>query len=190
MLEIAAEFAKENISIKNRMNNNTKISILVSSCLLGEPVRYNGTAISVDGDRMRWLQLQCDIVSVCPEMLAGLGVPRLPVEIAGGDGGDVLAGFASVVGSTGMDCTQSFIEGAGKALKICKKFNVEIAILTENSPSCGSNNIYDGTFQGIRIAGSGVTATYLRNHGISVFNQNQLDLVFDYLCEKRGMKKN
>jgi uncharacterized protein YbbK (DUF523 family) len=117
-------------------------------------------------------------------MVAGLGVPRLPVEIAGGDGCAVLSGVARVIVSAGEDYSQRFIDGAEKALQLCQKHHIEIAILTENSPSCGSSRIYDGSFQGVRIAGSGVTTSYLRLHGITVFSQEQLDLVCDYLAER------
>jgi uncharacterized protein YbbK (DUF523 family) len=165
------------------MSDTRKISILVSSCLLGEAVRYNGTAVAIDERRMRLLQMKCNIVSHCPEMSAGLGVPRLPVEITGGDGADVLLGTARVLVSTGEDLTQRFRNGAEMALLLCRKYKIRLAILTENSPSCGSSRIYDGSFQGVRIAGSGVTTVYLRNHGITVFSQEQLSRVFDYIEE-------
>ena len=53
--------------------------------------------------------------------------------------------------------------------------SVGVAVLTEFSPSCGSGNIYDGSFSRERIDGDGVTAALLRSHGIRVFDQHQLE---------------
>ena len=59
--------------------------------------------------------------------------------------------------------------------------NIKVAILKERSPSCGSSEIYDGSFSRTKLAGAGVTATLLRQHHIQVFNETQVDLVADFL---------
>ncbi len=114
------------------------------------------------------------IVSVCPEVEAGMSIPRKPAEIVEGSGTRVLDGEADVVEKCGDIVTDDFIAGASIALELCKKFNIEIAILAESSPSCGSSLIYDGRFSGNRIPGVGVTAALLRRNGIQVFSQHEI----------------
>jgi len=96
------------------------------------------------------------VVSVCPEVEAGMNIPRMPAEIYGGSGNSVLDGETNVVEKDGNIVTDDFIAGASIALELCKKFNIEIAILAESSPSCGSSFIYDGSFSGRAIVKSGV----------------------------------
>ena len=148
--------------------------ILVSACLLGRPVRYDGRALSVtQGILANWLE-EGRIISVCPEVDAGMSVPRSPAEIINGDGTDVLAGAARVVDSAGQEVTTFFQRGARMALSLCREHNVALAILTQSSPSCGSSNIYDGTFSRNKIAGVGVTAALLVANAIPVFSQHEI----------------
>lgn len=149
--------------------------ILVSACLLGEPVRYNGTGMRCDDAILRrWLD-EGRVVPFCPEVAGGLPVPRLSAEISTGAGGaKVLAGEHRVLATDGQDFTPQFVAGAHLALAEAQRRNIRVAILKEGSPSCGSGQIYDGTFSGQRIPGSGVTAALLRSAGIAVFSEEQL----------------
>jgi uncharacterized protein YbbK (DUF523 family) len=113
-------------------------------------------------------------VSICPEVAAGMSVPRSPAEISNGDGHDVLAGGAAVVDTAGNDVTRYFELGARKALSLCRQNHIRIAVLAESSPSCGSSRIYDGSFTGRKIAGAGVTTALLQANGIQVFSQFNL----------------
>ncbi|WP_445359337.1 DUF523 domain-containing protein [Microbulbifer sp. ANSA005] len=106
------------------------------------------------------------------EVAVGLPVPRVPAEISGGRGAEVLAGSAKVLGINKEDLTEQFIRGAKRALQLCLQHNIKYAVLTENSPSCGSDYIYDGIFSGAKIVGSGVVSALRRREGIQVFNQN------------------
>jgi uncharacterized protein YbbK (DUF523 family) len=81
-----------------------------------------------------------------------------------------------------MDVSDSFIAGAEQALALCRQQQVKAAVLTESSPSCGSGQIYDGSFTRRSIAASGVTTALLRQHGIEVFNQHQLETAINYLA--------
>nr|WP_323053712.1 DUF523 domain-containing protein [Marinobacter shengliensis] len=161
-----------------RWNHNTEASnlkkVLMSACLLGKKVRYDGGSLSVN-DRLieRWVS-EGRVVSVCPEVEAGMSIPRQPAEIFKGSGNGVLDGEDDVVEKRGGIVTDDFISGASIALELCNKFNIEIAILAEFSPSCGSSFIYDGSFSGNRIPGMGVTAALLRRHGIKVFSQYEI----------------
>lgn len=147
------------------------IRVLVSACLLGEPVRYNGAAASArDAVLDRWMA-EGRVVPFCPEVAAGLGVPRPPAEIRGGDGTAVLAATALVHTRDGTDVTASFLRGAQLALAAAQAQGARVAILKDGSPSCGSTWISDGRFAGTRRDEQGVTAALLERHGIRVFGE-------------------
>jgi len=148
--------------------------VLISACLLGEKVRYDGNSLSSSGEILKEWLTQGRVVSVCPEVGTGMSIPREPAEISGGDGNDVLAGEASVIERSGGSVTKNFINGAQLALSLCKENDIQIAILTESSPSCGSTSIYNGEFSGHKIQGAGVTAALLMKNGIKVYSQYQL----------------
>ncbi|MDY0162831.1 DUF523 domain-containing protein [Desulfobotulus sp.] len=148
--------------------------ILMSACLLGEKVRYNGEALFFsDSIVSRWIS-EGRVVPVCPEVGAGMCIPRKPAEIFGGDGRAVLRGVAVVIERDGTDVTDFFVRGAHMALNLCQKLNIRFAVLTESSPSCGSTTIYDGSFSGKKIRGMGVVAALLTEHGIQVFSQHSI----------------
>jgi len=149
--------------------------LLVSACLLGDPVRYDGNSKTLSHPGLARLRDQGRIIGFCPEVAGGLPIPRPPAEIKGGDGAAVIAGEARVETRDGSDVTDYFLSGANQALALCQQQAITIAILTESSPSCGSNTIYDGSFTRSAMPGSGVTAALLQHHGIEVFNQHQLD---------------
>jgi uncharacterized protein YbbK (DUF523 family) len=157
------------------------IKILVSACLIGEPVRYDGKVIKPSGEILEVWKQEGRIISVCPEVLGGLPVPRISAEIVNGQGEDVLAGQAKVLDKSGRDVTWFFLAGAQKTLELVLKNMVSFAVLTDRSPSCGSTCIYNGQFDGTLIAGMGVTTCLLRQHGITVFGQQQLEQAREYL---------
>lgn len=153
--------------------------ILVSACLLGRPVRYDGSDKFADSAILqRWLR-EGRVVSVCPELAGGLPVPRPAAEIEPATtneqrgGAAVLAGRLRVLESTGGDVTAAFVAGAQDALRIARERGIRVALLKEGSPSCGSNAIHDGGFAGRTIAGDGVTAALLRAAGLAVFSEAQ-----------------
>ncbi len=148
--------------------------ILVSRCLLGHPVRYDGGS-SGPFDRLALWQAEGRVVGLCPEVAGGLPTPRPPAEICGGQGAEVLAGEAQVLTVQGEDFTAAFVRGAQIALRQVRAHGIRIAVLKANSPSCGNREIYDGTFSGVRVRGEGVTAALLRSEGVLVFNEHELD---------------
>lgn len=145
--------------------------ILVSSCLAGLKVRYNGTH-SLE-EKIGKLVEENKAITVCPELLGGLSTPREPAEIVGGSGEDVLDGKAKVIDKSGKDVTQFFIKGAYAALEIAQKNNAPIVVLKENSPSCGSSSIYNGEFKSEKIAGNGVASALLKRTGVQVISEEQ-----------------
>ena len=156
-------------------------NILISACLLGSSVRYNGTDLLLDHPLLKQWKKEGRLISVCPEVAGGLPTPRAPAEIMGGDGLTVLSGKTKVINKNGEDVTKAFKEGANKALRIAKENNCIAAILTERSPSCGSSMIYDGSFSGVKKIGGGVTTMLLQNNGIQVFSQYQLKKLHAYI---------
>ncbi len=159
--------------------------ILVSACLLGRPVRYNGSAKPLEHPALeRWRQ-EGRVVAICPELTAGFSVPRPPAEIAAGkDGRAVLAGSARVFEQTGGDVTGLFVAGAQAALALARQHDCRFALLIDGSPSCGSGFIHDGSFSGQKHAGAGVTATLLREHGIEVFSDRDIEMLDQRLTRK------
>ncbi|MFI0370876.1 DUF523 domain-containing protein [Actinomadura sp. 1N219] len=148
--------------------------ILVSSCLIGRPVRYDGAAKPVGDDLFERWRTEGRLVPFCPEVSGGLTVPRPPAEIVGGDGHAVLDGTAHVRTDTGEDVTAEFLHGARQALDTARRSGARIALLKEGSPSCGSHQIYDGTFTGTPVPGDGVTTALLKREGIQVFSETDL----------------
>lgn len=151
------------------------IKILVSSCLLGAPVRHDARDKKCDHAVLqRWIA-EGRVVSVCPEMMGGMGTPRPPAEI-------VNDGSRRVVTRDGADVTIAFENGARAAADEGRAHDVRIAILKAGSPSCGSSFIYDGTFSKTPIEGEGITAALLRKNGIAVFSEDQLDAAERYVA--------
>jgi uncharacterized protein YbbK (DUF523 family) len=147
------------------------VRVLVSACLLGERVRYDGRDAAAHDDLLaRWIA-EGRVVRFCPEVAGGLGVPRPAAEIRG----------ASVVTADGTDVTAAFVTGAERALEAALTNGVRVAVLKEDSPSCGSTHVYDGTFTGTRVAGQGVTAALLEANGIRVFSERTLAAAAAYL---------
>ena len=150
--------------------------ILVSSCLLGENVRYHGGHALIISSFFTLWKSEGRIIGLCPEVAAGFSVPRPPSEIVGIGGGDsVLNETATVRKQDGMDYSEQFFLGANMALNLIQEHKIKLAILKEGSPSCGVNQIYDGTFSGKKVDGRGVTASYLLHHGVKVFSEYQIN---------------
>jgi uncharacterized protein YbbK (DUF523 family) len=114
------------------------------------------------------------VVPLCPEMAAGLGAPRPAAESVGGDGAKVLDRAAVVMTSGGRDVTDAFLAGARHAVATALELRIRVAVLKTRSPSCGTGEIYDGSFSGRLVTGTGVTAAALQRAGVKVFNEAQL----------------
>ncbi|WAH59058.1 DUF523 domain-containing protein [Pseudomonas silvicola] len=147
--------------------------ILVSRCLLGHRVRYDGGASGPFDQLDLWLA-EDRVVGLCPEVAGGLPTPRPAAEIPGGQGVQVLEGQALVLTEAGEDFTAAFVRGAQLALQAVRRHGIRIAVLKANSPSCGNVLTYDGTFTATKVQGEGVTAALLRREGVQVFSELQL----------------
>lgn len=132
---------------------------LISACLAGINCKYDGT-----NSRRECLVEQVrrgKAIVLCPEQLGGLPTPRIPSEIIGGTGEDVLESKAKVYTADGIDVTSAFIRGAYETLYIAKLINAKEIILKQKSPACGCEKIYDGTFTKTLRDGNGVTTALL-----------------------------
>lgn len=136
--------------------------ILVSACLLGIDVKYDGT--NNKNDKVLEYIKDKEVIPVCPEIMGGLSTPRIPSEIIGD----------KVINKEGVDVTNNFYKGAEETLKLCKLFNIKKAILKKKSPSCGVGLIYDGTFANNLVEGYGATAKLLKENGIELLTEDDL----------------
>lgn len=138
------------------MKNNYEY--LVSACLCGEKCRYDGKVFI--SDTIKELVDNGKAIMICPEVLGGMSVPRLPCEIKNN----------KVININNEDKTDNFMDGAIKVLELAKTYGIKKAILKEKSPSCGSKYIYDGNFNRNLIPGVGLTTKLLRENGIQVIS--------------------
>lgn len=139
-----------------------KERILISACLVGVNCKYSGGNNKLPDEKIEQLLDEYELIPVCPESDGGLPTPRTPSERVGD----------KVMAQDGKDVTAEFRKGAENALRLAKENGVRLAILKEDSPSCGSGIIYDGTFTGTLIPGYGVTAELLKNNGITVIGES------------------
>ncbi|MDU2898833.1 MAG: DUF523 domain-containing protein, partial [Finegoldia magna] len=123
-------------------------NVLISACLLGVDCKYNGSNNKLDDEIIHSLKEKYNLIPVCPEIMGGMPTPRNPVEITDG----------KVFDNDGVEFTKEFEKGSEEVVKLAKLYDTTIAILKENSPSCGSNYIYDGTFNHQKIKGMGIAA--------------------------------
>ena len=147
--------------------------IAVSRCLIGENCTYAGKNNLCK--EIKDLYDQGLVLPLCPEVLGGLPIPRIPAEIVKRDKPFI------VQNQNGEDVTINFLLGAKKALDLCKEENIKVALMKANSPSCGNIKTYDGTFTKNLIEASGLTAKLLKENGIEVFNENELKELLKFI---------
>lgn len=155
--------------------------ILVSACLLGEHVRYDGGHCRQRGLIAQW-QDQGRVIPLCPEVAGGLPTPRIAAEIVDGDAELVLRGQNRVRRQDSEDVTDAFVDGAEQALALCIRHKIRLAILKEGSPSCGVKRVNDGSFQKCKVDGQGVTARLLARHGVALFSEDETEVAAAYLA--------
>ena len=155
------------------------MKIAISSCLLGEPCRYDGRSCPSEAARLLQGLDGVELVPVCPEVLGGLPVPRPPSEI------DAAERVLRVTSAEGTDVTAAFMVGAQAALEAVGEGGCKLAVLKAKSPSCGCGLVYDGTFSGALVPGYGATARLLRTEGVRVVDEEQLAAVLAASAERR-----
>lgn len=138
------------------------MKIMVSACLMGENCKYNG-GNNFSEKVLNYVKGH-EVISVCPEVMGGLPTPRVPAEIVN----DV------VTTKDGQNVDKEFRLGAEKALQIAQENQVDLVILQSRSPSCGSKQIYDGSFSGKKINGQGIFAKMLTENDFQVMDEEDL----------------
>ena len=141
--------------------------ILVSACLLGNPVRYDGESRPCAA--VQALAERYELVPVCPECFGGLPIPRTASEI------DMHQGGQRVVSAEGEDRTAAFQAGAQRCVEIAREEGCTLAVMKAKSPSCGSGQVYDGTFSGTLVPGDGIATRYLTVAGVRVISENDVE---------------
>ena len=138
------------------------MKILVSACLLGRNCKYNsGNNYS---EKVVEFVRDKETIEACPEVLAGLGIPRIPIEIVDGELRD----------RDGVSKDAVLREAIAKILKEIEGEDIECAILKSRSPTCGPRQVYDGTFTGTLRDGAGLFAQALMDAGIRVIDVEEL----------------
>ena len=138
-----------------------KKKIIVSACLLGKNCKYNG-GNNYNEAIVEFLKDK-EVIAVCPEVMGGLPTPRKPSEIVH----DV------VTNTEGVSVDSEFRQGAKVAMDLIKDEEIECAILQSRSPSCGTKQIYDGTFSKRLIEGQGIFAEQLAKEGIKLIDSDE-----------------
>lgn len=140
------------------------MKVLVSACLLGENCKYSG-GNNLCPRLLDWLAREGhEAVPVCPEVLGGLPTPRMPAELVDG----------VVRTRDGRSVHEAFRRGAEAALRTAREAGVTLAVLQPRSPSCGTWQVYDGTFSGRKVPGRGVFAGLLAENGIRTLEPEDL----------------
>lgn len=147
--------------------------IYVSACLLGVPCRYDGK--SKPNEKVCEYLKGKEYKAICPEVAGGLPTPRLKSEIQNATGLEVINGTARLKNEEGTDVTLPFLSGAMQIIHSAKANDVELLILKESSPNCGTNTIYDGTFTKNKINGAGVLGALAKINNFKTFSENTLD---------------
>lgn len=150
------------------------MKLLVSACLLGQNVKYDGWNNQIHSELFDKIISKCEVVAFCPEIEGGLSTPRAKAEIKSFDP-------IKVETIDNEDVTDAFEKGAQKLLTLCLQENITVALMKSKSPSCGNNLIYNGAFDGTLIEQSGVAVRLLLENGIEVFNEKQLKLLDEAL---------
>jgi uncharacterized protein YbbK (DUF523 family) len=138
------------------------MKILVSACLLGKNCKYNGG--NNYREKVAKLIQGREVIEVCPEVLAGLGIPRVPIEICRGE----------VISRDGISVDSAIRGAVAQILEEIKDEEIECCILKSRSPTCGVHQVYDGTFSGVLVDGAGVLAQALKDAGYRVLDDEDL----------------
>lgn len=138
------------------------MKVLVSACLLGRNCKYNGG--NNYHERVAAFVKDKEVVEYCPEVMAGMSIPRTPIEIANG----------VLMDRNGSNVDEALRRAVAKAIEEIREMNIGCAILQSRSPTCGVNQVYDGTFSGRLIAGQGVFAKALADAGYRVVDAEDI----------------
>lgn len=138
------------------------MKVVVSACLMGKNCKYNGgnnycqKVIDFLKDK--------DVIEICPELLAGMPVPRPPVEIVQG----------RVTNNQGIDMDEVYRHGVQAAMQQLENQDIQLVILKSRSPTCGVRQIYDGSFSKRLVDKPGIFAEALLQAGYTIIEDEEL----------------
>lgn len=138
------------------------MKVLVSACIMGVNCKYNGKN-KENIAAMNFLKDK-EVISICPEVLAGMKIPRSCAEIVDG----------RVVDENGNDVSLEYDKAVAVALSKIQNEEIDLVILQSRSPTCGVNQIYDGSFTGKLIPGMGLFAKALKQRGYNVIDVEEI----------------
>ena len=142
------------------------MKILVSACLLGENCKYNGG--NNYNPAVAEFVKDKEVLPICPEMIAEMGCPRTPIEIVDG----------VLMDRDGNNVDAAMREAVAQAMEMIRKEDIQCAVLQSRSPTCGVNQVYDGSFSGKLVNGSGILAQELKKAGyIIIDSENIVDFI-------------
>ena len=148
-----------------------KRPVIVSACLLGFSCRYDGGTRPLSQKVLERLKGGYWLIPVCPEQLGGLPTPRPKMEIAEGDGREVLRGVSQVIDEKGKDVSEAMLKGAYEVARYAKDQGIVLAVMKDGSPSCGVHTIRR---KGVPVEGVGVTVALLKRQGVKVISEEDL----------------
>ena len=140
----------------------TNMKVLVSACIMGENCKYNGKN-NKNSAAIHFLKDK-EVISICPEVLAGMETPRPCAEIVNG----------RVVDENGNDVSLEYNKAVAVALSKIQNEEIDLVILQSRSPTCGVNQIYDGSFTGKLVSGMGLFAKALKQKGYHVIDVEEI----------------
>ena len=138
------------------------MKVLVSACIMGENCKYNGKN-NKNSAAIHFLKDK-EVISICPEVLAGMETPRPCAEIVNG----------RVVDENGNDVSLEYDKAVAVALSKIQNEEIDLVILQSRRPTCGVNQIYDGSFTGKLVSGMGLFAKALKQKGYHVIDVEEI----------------
>ena len=143
------------------------LRVAISACLCGFPCRYDGH----DKRHDPWMAHlhNCEILPVCPEVLAGMGIPRLRIQYEN-ENPDTIPFQPLIKNEIGIDVTETMKEAVACIVQWCKENQIQKVILKESSPSCGVRQI---PWKNTKIKGSGILTSALQKEGFEVISSER-----------------
>ena len=138
------------------------MKVLVSACIMGVNCKYNRKN-NKNSAAVNFLKGK-EVISICPEILAGMKTPRPCAEIVDG----------RVVDENGTDVSSEYDKAVEAALSQIQNEEIDLVILQSRSPTCSVNQIYDGSFTGKLIPGMGLFAKALKQRGYHVIDVEEI----------------
>lgn len=138
-------------------------NLLISACLLGNNCKYDGGNNALPEAVLTALREKYTLIPVCPEFSGGLPTPREPSERVG----------ERVLSISGRDVTAEYTRGADIAEALYRRYSCVAALMKAHSPSCGRDEIYDGSFSGTITPRHGTAAERLVALGAKVYTEKE-----------------